>query len=261
MPKVIKQIKERHRVDLECNGIKYELWAIDDTEHTKLWRDNCIHISYTSKFCSQLVISQYRKEGEYLNLAELFTVLEWLFGESSISYDFMKGSFCFHILLVIHRENGTFFYILDIFDTRGYMHLDLYKVVEDTAIHEYDNDQPYPHLNVEFSQEEIDYFFHYFYGFLLGYFQAAKRVMLLEVRLEEKAGFCGTVISRKNFLRTVISELILYGYRNGEYFEEEYKTEKIYREQIKLFEKTCGVPLYETDVSHVLQAITGIQVK
>jgi len=241
MSEIFKQIKDRYKLDLERNGIKYELWAIDDTEHKKLSRDNGIQISHKSKFCFNLAALQYNKEGEYLNLAELFTVLEWLFGESSISYDIMETSFRFHILLVIKREKGVFFYILDVFDIKGYMHLNLYKIIENTALHNYNKSQGYPHLNSEFPQEEINHFFHYFYGFLIGYFRTNKRVT-----------------AQKNFLRTVIDNFILYGYKDGEYFEEDYETEEIYREQIELFEKTYGVFLYKTDVSDVLQTITNM---
>ncbi len=241
MPEIIKQTKDRYKIDLECNGIKYELWGIDDAEHNRLYRDNGIQISDASKFYFNLAIGQYIKEGSYLNLAEIFTVLEWLFGESSISYNFLKSSFCFHILLVIKRENGVFFYIMDIFDTQGYMCLNLHKIIEDTALYNYDKFQTQHHLSSEFSQEEMNYFLHYFHGFLIGYFRANKRVT-----------------ARKNFLKRVIGNFILYGYKDGEYFQEDYKTEKIYREQIELFETRYGVSLHKTDVSDVLRTITNL---
>ncbi len=36
MPEVIKQIKERRKVEFEENNIKYQLWRLDDFEYRKL---------------------------------------------------------------------------------------------------------------------------------------------------------------------------------------------------------------------------------
>ncbi len=37
MSEIIKQIKDRYKIDLECQGIKYELWRIDDEDIINLY--------------------------------------------------------------------------------------------------------------------------------------------------------------------------------------------------------------------------------
>ena len=45
-------------------------------------------------------------------MAEVFIILEWLFGKTSDFYDEGKGSFRFPVLLIIEKTNGTFSYLM-----------------------------------------------------------------------------------------------------------------------------------------------------
>jgi hypothetical protein len=232
MHEVINQIKKRYKINLECDGIKYEMWRVDDTEYAKLEKSNILPIKHEWDFYSQIDITQRYTKNNNLNLAELFTILEYFLGESSNSYDEYRGSFKFHNLLVIKRENGIFFYVLNILDHRGYMIFDLYKVLKNAK-------EKYEPFNSEFSQEEIKYFFNYFHGFLIGYFNQIK-----------------SIIPRQKFLKKVDSSLILYGYKDGNYFEDDYESQEIYKQQIQLFEETYGISMSETNISDVIESIT-----
>jgi len=241
MSETIKQIKDRYKIDLECQGIKYELWRIDDTEYTKFRKDNSVAIENDCNFSGQLYLSEQYREDNNLNLAEFFTVLEYLLGESSNSYDDYRGSFKFHNLLVIKREDSIFFYLINISDHRGFMQFDLYKIVENTEKNKYDDLRSYKPFASELSKKEINYLFSYLYGFLIEYFNNMK-----------------SVIPRQNFLKKVDCNFILYGCKDGEYFEYEYDSEEFYKAQIKLFKETYKIPLDEVDISAALQKITHL---
>jgi hypothetical protein len=60
-----------------------------------------------------------------LNLAELFVSLTDLLGESGDWIDDWKGSFSFPVLLVLEKEQGKFFYLMDIYDNRGTLYFNL----------------------------------------------------------------------------------------------------------------------------------------
>ncbi|MBD2498878.1 hypothetical protein [Nostoc sp. FACHB-280] len=49
MQQVVRQIKERRRVQLQRQDIKYELWRLDDTEFRKL-RQKSLPIKDDSRF-------------------------------------------------------------------------------------------------------------------------------------------------------------------------------------------------------------------
>ncbi len=241
MPEIIKQIKERHKIDLQCNGINFEIWRIDDAEYRKLRWDHSFQVRDYCEFYNQQSLSQMYGDNDNLNLAELFTALECLLGESSNFYDEYKGSFNFHNLLVIKRENGVFFYLLTIYDHRGFIQFGLARILENTERDKYNLQILYDPLPSEFSKSEINYFFTYFYGFLTGYFNSKK-----------------SFTPRQNFLKKVDSNLILYGYKDGEYFEEEYDSQEPLKAKIDLLKEEYGISVNETDVAAVLQKITSI---
>ncbi len=67
----------------------------------------------------------------------------------------------------------------------------------------------------EFPREEITYFINYLVGFLTGYFEHLRN------RYDEF------------FFKTVESNLILFGYKDGCFFDNQYKTEEEFREAIQ----------------------------
>ncbi|MBU7585696.1 MAG: hypothetical protein KAF91_22900 [Nostoc sp. TH1S01] len=128
MQQVVKQIKERRKVQLQRQDIKYELWRLDDTEFRKL-RRRSLPIKEDSLFYMNFYLSE-RDNKNKLNLAELFVSLTDLLGESGDWIDVWKGSFSFPVLLVLEKEQGKFFYLTDIYDNRGTLYFSIYRVLE-----------------------------------------------------------------------------------------------------------------------------------
>ncbi len=111
MKQVVQQIRERHKVELQSNNTKYQLWRLDDSEYSKL-RQNSLPIKDDYMFYIQLSLSE-RESKDKLNLAKSFIALTWLFGDSSDLYDDWKGSFSFPVLLVVQKKVGNFFLLSD----------------------------------------------------------------------------------------------------------------------------------------------------
>jgi len=107
MKQVVRQIRERIKLELELNNIKYELWRLDDTEY-RLLQANSIYIKNNFTLYRELYLSEPDNKAN-LNLAQLFITLTRLFGNSSNLFDRYKGSFIFPILLIVKKSTGNFF--------------------------------------------------------------------------------------------------------------------------------------------------------
>ncbi|KAF3887686.1 MULTISPECIES: hypothetical protein [Nostocales] len=237
MRQVIKQVKKRCKLDLQHAGIKYQLWRLDKSEYEKL-RENSLPIADDFRFYLELYLSDRTRE-DRLNLAETFIILEWIFGESSNLFDDWKGSFCFPILLVVKKQIGRLYYLMSIYDRRGSVYFSLYRIIEN-SIYGYETQRLREPFEFEFSRQEINCFLNYFYEYLKGYFESVK-----------------DIIYPQNFIKKIDSNLIIYGYKNGEYFEDQYDSEDSFQEAIRIFEEVDGVLLKKTDIDAILQEITS----
>lgn len=56
MKQVVKQIRERIKVELQLKNIKYELWRLDDTEY-RLLQTNSIYIKNNFTLYRELYLS------------------------------------------------------------------------------------------------------------------------------------------------------------------------------------------------------------
>lgn len=238
MRQVIKQVKERNKIDLHSSNINYQLWRLDNDEYKKLWQ-NSIHIEDDKSFHEQ--INWFGRElMNKLNLAELFTTLEWLLGKSSDSFDRDKGSFYFPLLLVLEKEIGTFFYGISIFDSKGFVIFRIYKVLNNNMEGFKNLQLEQSVYQLEFSHQERNNFLNLFYDYLVGCFHISQYV-----------------ISVQPFLKTVDASWITYGYKENKYFEKGYNCEKAYSEAIKSFEEIYGSRWEKTDMDTILRNITS----
>lgn len=236
MMQVIRQIKERSKIDLERKGIKYNLFRLDDSEYDLL-RDNNLPIEEPDFwFYHSLFRSEDGRKNE-LNLAEIFVTLEFVLGKSSNSFDHHKGSFSFPVLLVIEKHEQTFFYLMNISDHRGSVDFRLYKIIQ-SGLEDKDYGNTQKPFENEFSRHEINYFISYLYGYVSGYFSTCKRIT-----------------PAQPFLRKINSSLVLYGYKENEYFELDFETSEEYKAEIKLFEKKYGEKSKSEEINALLQTI------
>lgn len=236
MRQVIKQVKERNKIDLYSSNIKYQLWRLDNDEYKKL-SENSINIKDDDNFHKQ--INWFgQKPVKQLNLAELFTTLEWLFGESSDLFDYYKGSFDFPLLIVLEKEMNTFFYGMDIFDSKGSVIFRLFKILNNNELKNKKLHQPAYEL--EFSRQERNHFLNLFYGYLVGCFHILQYVTPIQP-----------------FLKTIEASWITYGYKENKYFETGYDTEEAYNTAVESFEEVYGSIYEQTDIDALLRNITN----
>jgi hypothetical protein len=235
MKQVVRQVKERNKIELQLQNIKYELWRLDDSEYRKL-RQNSLDIKDDSNFFRELYFSELLSEDK-LNLAELFITLTSLFGDSSDLFDQDRGSFYFPILLVIKKEINTFFYFIRIFDSRGWICYQISKLFENEADVDKNRIQNEP-FEQEFSRQEINNFWSYIYRYITEYFHSIK----LNISVEP-------------FLKRIDSNFILYGYYDHQYFEEGYECEELYRARIQHF-NSVGIHAWPPqNIKPILQTI------
>ena len=237
MRQVVRQIKERSKVELKSKDIKYQLWRLEDSEFRKL-RKNSLPIKDDNMFYLHLYWSKNESK-EQLNLAQSFLTLTHLFGKSSDWIDDWKGSFSFPVLLIVEKVQGKFFYLVDIYDNRGSINFSLYKIME-AEVEGYDNQILREPFEQEFSRQEINYFISYFYGYIEGYFHGARVLMPSE-----------------EFFKKIDSNHILYGYKDEQYFEEQYESQEAYQAAILNLESIGISSITSQNFNEILQTITS----
>ncbi|WP_427159801.1 hypothetical protein ACQFX9_28085 [Aliinostoc sp. HNIBRCY26] len=237
MKQIVKQVKERSKVELEWRGIKYQLWRLDDAEFRKL-RYKSLPIKDDYMLYVHLYLSE-RDNKDKLNLAQIFVTLTYLFGESSNWIDDWKGTFSFPILLVLDKPQGKFFYLLDIYDNRGTLYFSFYRILE-ADVEGYDTQILREPFELEFSRQEINYFISYFNGYTEGYFKTIE-----------------PLIPSEQFFRKIGSNHIIYGYKDEQYFEEHYESQEEYQAAIENLELMGISSKSLQDVNNILQTITS----
>jgi len=214
-------MRKRFKFNLEHQGIRYDFWRLDYDEYLKLtYNDNGVRIKYD--YCCELDLPLAHDREDCLNLATMFVTLERLLGPTNDFYDHTRGSFCYHLLMVLRREGGTFFYVLRIYDDKSCPYFCLYRVL-DRGNEGFDTSTYVEPFEAEFSLQEISDFYYYFYCYLLQCFKNWRE----ELRSQ-------------TFLNLVTCYNILYGCKEGEFFQTEYKTEKQYYKAMRTFMKTYG---------------------
>ena len=199
-------------INIDFRGNHYTLKRLDEHKYYELWK-NSLAIADDYGFYLQFYL-YLEQQGESLNLAQIYVTLEKLGGESGKFFDDWKGSFSFPFFLEVIKNGHKFDYLLNIYDHRGSVYFGIRKQLQPQdsydarVIH-----QPFPE---EFSQEDINEFISYFYGYLQGYFE------------EIKSSYS------QFFYKVIDSNFILFGYKNGEFFEEHYDENEEYEQAVKL---------------------------
>ena len=187
----------------------FSLLRLSDDEYFE-YRRHTIPISSNSMMLYQL---NRMKADDTLNLAEFYVALKMLTGESGRCYDDWKSSFEFSFLMKIKKEKKEFEYMLSISDYRGNFEFAFYRCVEEES--SLNGGSYHKPFDQEFSQNEIDQFILFFYGFLRGYLNSVQK------HYDEP------------FLHTIDSNCVLFGYLNQEFFEEYYEDHEDYEKAVK----------------------------
>ncbi len=228
---------ERRYLELKRGNIQFQFWRLTEDEF-RLVRSTSLPIKDDNWLLFNLMLSE-RNNPDRLTLPKALLTLEHFFGDSSDWFDESKSSFSFPLLLARRKQIEQFYYLLRIEDHRGSLEFRFYCVLENGA-DGYDTNTQREPFGAKFSREEINQFIYYLYGFLAG---AAERICKLPVQ---------------PFLRHVGANLILYGYRDGAFFEEQFELPEQYEATIREFETAYGFLKQEKQVRKIKALIRSI---
>ncbi|MEI7696237.1 MAG: hypothetical protein WCI64_11420 [Chlorobium sp.] len=149
----------------------------------------------------------------YSSFPKMYVTLKDIFGESGTYYDDYKGSFSFPFLIYFKKGEEEFGYAMNIYNVRSVIEFNMAKLIhadDKTATRGILN-----HPFDEFPESEITYFINFFVGVLSGYFKVTSK------------GY------DKFFFHSVQSNLIVYGYKDGKFFQNHYNSEKKFNKVIQ----------------------------
>ena len=139
----------------------------------------------------------------YSNFPKIYATLKQLFGESGRFHDDWKGSFSFPFLIHFEETGQEYIYLLKIYNFRSFTEFKFAKVVSKQEAAQRHHD-PFP----EMTQAQITYFINHFVGFLTGYSESLDTKEL------------------SFFYHVVRSNGIVYGFKEGQFFNHSYEDEE-----------------------------------
>lgn len=139
------------------------------------------------------------------NLAEFYATFRAAFGESDSMFDDWKGAFSFAFTVDIFQEGPAIPYLLKVTNVRSSVEFQ-YKKVISPANTTYDRMRVYPPFD-EFSQAQMGMLSAYLWGYAQGFWET-----------------CGA--DCRPFIKQVPSNLILFGYTDGAFFEDQFQDEE-----------------------------------
>ena len=195
-------------IDIETKERIYKLIRLNDEQFYLLYK-NSISISEDYKHLMYLSMDE---DIIYSSFSKMYMALKELFGESGNHYDDWKGSFSFPFLIYFQKEE-EFGYLINLYNIRSSIEFKIAKLIhaDDERFERDVLHNPFE----EFPREEINYFINYFVGFLTGYFKSVRD------RYDEF------------FFKTVKSNLILFGYKDGCFFDNQYENEEEFHKAIQ----------------------------
>jgi len=188
-------------IDIKIEERIYKLIRLDDEQYYIL-RKNSISIADDNDCLTYLSTS---KNTIYSSLSKMYVVLKERFGESGLYYDDWKGAFSFPFLIYFQKGEKYFSYLLNIYNFRSFIEFKISKLIDvnDQNLRQDIYYEPFE----EFSKKDIAVFIGYIVGFCTGYFESAA---------ERYNQF---------FFKTVRSNLIIFGYKDGNFFDHDYEDE------------------------------------
>lgn len=192
-------------LDIKIMDKVYQLTRLDNSAYFE-HRKNAIHIAEDYE---QLLDLADDEELIYSHMAKMYIALKTRFGASGTSYDDWKGSFGFAFLLSFTHDGKQMAYLLNIFNMRSSIEFKLFKLpgAEEQGIDRHILHHPFP----DFPRDSIRSVINYIVGFLSGYFES------FEKWYDEP------------FFHKVDSNLIVFGFIDGQFFDDQYETQEDYQ--------------------------------
>lgn len=195
-------------INIQTEERTYKLIRLNDEQFYSLYKNS---IPIFEDYGHLMALSR-NKNIIYSSFSKMYVTLKDLFGESGKYYDDWKGSFSFPFLITFQKGEEQFGYLMNLHNIRSSIEFKIAKLIheDDERLERNILHNPFE----EFPREEITYFFNYFVGFLTGYFESVSK------RYDEF------------FFKTAESNLILFGYKDGCYFDNQYDNEEEFRAAI-----------------------------
>jgi hypothetical protein len=188
-------------IEVRVGRLHCRLRRIGDCRYRRLARNGLV-IQENYGFLMDLLRDR-RRYGELLNLAEFYVAFKEIFGESGSCFDDWKGAFAFPFEVAVFKEDAVYCYVLNVINWRDTVEFNFRKVLppdergfERAVIH--------PPFAAEFSTDEMNTLVAFLYGYVEGALRVIRRYYTDE------------------FVRQVSSNLILFGFHQGRFFEEQY---------------------------------------
>lgn len=168
-----------------------------------------------------------------IELAKIYSALTYLVGYGDNNYDSYKGSYSFWFELEVSKNNKTSRYLYHMYHFRSYMEFLIYQIAD--LDDQRDPNSYNPPQDDLFSDADICFFSNYFCGFFIGFTEGITKT--------------GT-IKPNPFMKSSQSNLMLFGYKDGQYFCNNYDIyedfEKAYNslkelETVEIWKKTKKV--------------------
>ncbi len=230
----------RSIINFQQEDTKYKLWRLHDEGYHYL-RGYSIPIKDNHLFW---ILGFWAKdyESNEFNISQAFIALELIFGASSNFIDDWKGTFSFPLLMLANNQSESTYYLLKIYDHRGSLSFSFYRLIMGEIDEQETMFMKEPE-EVGFSQEKMKKIMVYLYGYLQGIYQVANKSII------------------EPFLKKIPSELILYGYEDGEFFEKEFSSESEYQEAIVEFETKYQEQIQSQKLKKLQQSLENIMGK
>jgi hypothetical protein len=204
---------ENTSIHVQTTQTNYKLIRLNDEQYSLL-RQNSVPI--TEDYLHAMSLEMNRK-CIFSSLAKMYIALKMCFGESGNYYDDWKGAFSFPFLIYFEKDGQSIAYIMNVFNLRASIDFSVAKLIHEdddsldrTVLHD-----PFE----EFPRREINYVIDFLVGYLTGFFQSAKD------RYDEP------------FFKSVRSDLILFGYKDGSFFDQQFEDSDGFDEAVQ---NMCG---------------------
>jgi len=196
-------------IDIDTDVMKYKLIRLSDEQFYSLRKNS---VSIFENYGHLMSLSR-DKDTIYSSFPKMYVALKYLFGESGKYYDDFKGSFSFPFLICFQKGGEEFGYVMNIYNVRSAIEFNMAKLIhaDDKTFERGILYHPFD----EFPESEITYFINYIAGYLTGFFNVIRGLY------------------DEFFFHSVRSNLILYGYKDGDFFENQYEDEEEFDEAIQ----------------------------
>ena len=226
-------VKNRIPTCITAHNFMLKLWRLRDGEFSELW-PRSFQINIGSNFVSKLMRLEAGDENQ-LTLPKILVSLEHMFGLSSDRmFDSEKGSFAFPFLLEVLREEQNFYYLFYIFDSKGWTTFQLYRIIDEQKYYDMGNFSSQKPIESELSEEDVEYLVYHIWHSMR---RTIKKLLQSPQDIQP-------------FFRSIDAVNSIYGFLNGEFFDDYIANSKKYQE--KVYQLMDEHPNIITDPLHKL---------